>query len=66
MWLDAQMGWHIRRTLRWVIIAGTTFGLIYYGFEEVNGTLASWLVLIGGIAVGMGWSKVWVEPKRPR
>ena len=58
-------GWRIRKALRSIVIAGSTFGLIYYGLEGANGMLASLLVLIGAIAVGMGWAKVWVEPKRP-
>jgi hypothetical protein len=58
-------GWRIRKALRSIVIAGTTFALIYYGLEGASGTLAGLLVLIGAIAVGVGWAKVWPEPKRP-
>ena len=56
----------IRKALRSIVIAGTTLVLIYYGLEGTNGTLAGFLVLIGAIAVGMGWAKVWPEPDRPK
>jgi hypothetical protein len=56
-------GLHIRKALRSIVIACGTFVLIYYGLEEANGVLAGLLVLIGAIAVGFGWAKVWPEPK---
>jgi hypothetical protein len=56
-------GLRIRKALRSSGIAGTTFVLIYYGLDEVNGWLAVLLVLIGAVAVGMWLAKVWPEPK---
>jgi len=57
-------GLRIRKGLRAAVIALGTFGLIYYGLEGANGTLAGLLVLIGAIAVGFGWAKVWPEPRQ--
>jgi hypothetical protein len=56
-------GLRIRKALRSIVIAGATFVLIYYGLEGANGVLAGLLVLIGATAVGIGWAKVWPEPK---
>jgi hypothetical protein len=63
-------GWRIRKALRLIVIAGTTFGPMYLGLEGMKGgdadVFTGLLVLIGVIAVGMGWAKVWVEPKQPK
>jgi hypothetical protein len=56
-------GLRIRKALRSIVIAGGTFGLMYYGLEGADGVLAGLLVLIGAVTVGFGWAKVWPEPK---
>ena len=63
-------GWRIRSALRWIVIVGTTFGLMYLGLEGMkNGErnmFTGLLVVIGAIAVGVWLAKEWAEPKQPK
>jgi hypothetical protein len=54
----------VRRAWRLVILGGTFFLLSHNGLEELQGeaTLAAFLVIVGSLAICLGWSKVRDEP----
>jgi hypothetical protein len=63
LWND-ETRWQVSQAVRLLVIGGGTLALIYYGVYETTSQFAAWLVVIGAIALGMGCSRVWPEPKR--
>jgi hypothetical protein len=67
-WWNTDTLWRVRCVWRLLVIFGVTVALMTWGLKGTldgdKGFVATLLVLIGGIAVGYGISKVWPEPKR--
>ena len=63
-WDGREVLWQVHRALRLVIIAGGCFAALDYALDQTRGVLAGLLVIIGAIAVGVWWAKVWPEPKK--
>jgi hypothetical protein len=54
----------IRRTWRLVVLIGSFLAFTYFGLNQVQGELASWLVLIGSTAICHAWSRAWEAPQQ--
>jgi hypothetical protein len=59
-WWDDKTIWRIWRG---IVLFGGTFLLIDLGLDRRSEPLPSLLTIIGAVAVGVFFSKVWQEPK---
>jgi hypothetical protein len=62
-WDRREAFWQARRAFRLVVIIGCCFAALDYALDQTQGVLAGLLVIIGAIAVGVGWAKVWPAPR---